>query len=88
MSNISNIGSSEEGKNRMKDPYIGFGNDQLESAPLIGKTAKCKVCGADVLIEESCPPGLQFISHCGKSWLVGINGKDIQNTKPACSGKV
>ncbi len=24
---------------------------------------------------------LNFINHCGKSWLVGINGKDITSAK-------
>lgn len=24
---------------------------------------------------------LQFISHCGKSWIVGINGKNISDCK-------
>lgn len=73
---------------KTETPYIGFGNDQLNFAPKLRKTAKCPKCGVKVKIEESTPPGLQFISHCGEMWLVGINGKDIQNIKPACSGKI
>jgi hypothetical protein len=71
-----------------KTPYVRFGNEQLASAPNLGKTAKCPKCGAEVQIENSEPPILQFITHCGKSWLVGVKGKDIRNVKPACSGKL
>jgi hypothetical protein len=31
---------------------------------------------------------LQYISHCGKSWLVGICGKSIVNEPSACSGEL
>lgn len=77
-----------KGENMSGTPYIGFGNEQLDVAPSIGKTAKCKVCGADVPIQESSSLGLESISHCGKTWLVGFKGKSIENIKPKCSGKI
>lgn len=31
---------------------------------------------------------LEYITHCGKSWMVGLNGKNITNEPAACSGKL
>ena len=31
---------------------------------------------------------LQFITHCGKTWMVGINGKSTVNEPSACSGNL
>lgn len=74
----------------MEIPYIGFDNRQLENAQNIeeGDFATCPKCGVLVKIKNSDPPIMQFISHCEKDWLVGINGKYVQNIKPACSGNL
>ena len=72
----------------MSTPYIGFTSHQTEKAPDLGPTGVCPNCGKECEIKESDPPLLQFISCCGKEYLVGIEGKDIQGTKPFCSGEV
>lgn len=71
-------------------PYIGFDNEQLEKAEKIqeGDFAACPKCKMLVKIRNSEPPTTQFVSHCGNNWLVGINGKYVQNIKPAYSGEI
>lgn len=78
------------GGNMEDIPYIGFDNRQLENAIKIeeGDFATCPRCKTLVKVKNSDPPALQFISHCEKDWLVGINGKYVQNIRPACSGKI
>ena len=31
---------------------------------------------------------LQYISHCGKTWMVGLNGKATDKQPSACSGSL
>ena len=71
-------------------PYIGFLNESLKDAEEIkaGGKAPCPKCGELVLVEESNPPMLQFITHCGGSWLVGVDGKYVGNRHPDVSGKI
>jgi hypothetical protein len=71
-------------------PYIGFSNESLKDAEEIkaGDKAPCPKCGELVLVEESNPPMLQCITHCGNSWLVGVDGKYVGNRHPDVSGKI
>jgi len=67
--------------------FVAFSNEELESAPPVQETSPCPECGKPVKVEMSVPvpPSegtegmLQFIKCCGKSFLVGIDGKDITN---------
>ena len=64
--------------NGSEAPFISFGNDELNRAPLIGKTSPCLQCGNDCAVEDSVPPSaLKFISCCGSSYLVAVDGKDV-----------
>jgi len=72
----------------MSTPYIGFTNETLDKLPKLGPTAACPNCGKECEIKESKPPMLQFISCCGKNYLVGIRGTDISVKKPDVSGEV
>lgn len=73
-------------------PYIGFSNEQLDAAPEVGNTYPCLECGIEIGVESvTSKEGLmtmQFITHCGTTWLVGIEGKEIFWTKPDRSGRV
>jgi len=71
-------------------PYIGFSNDTLKDAEEVkaGNKVSCPKCGELVLVKESDPPMLQCITHCSKSWLVGIKGKCIMNKRPDASGNI
>jgi hypothetical protein len=71
-------------------PYIGFSNETLKDAEKIqeGDSAPCPKCGELVLVRNSDPPTLQFIEHCGSSWLAGVDGKYVGNKPSDCSGKV
>lgn len=74
---------------KVETPYIGFSNETLKDVEKIkdGDNAPCPKCGELVLVENSDPPTLQFITHCGSSWLAGVDGKYIGNIRPDCSGK-
>ena len=64
---------------------IAIGNDEIESLPSVGKTAKCPKCGKMHEIkhgEEVLKDGTKVLSdmlgfvNCGKkSYLVSIEGK-------------
>lgn len=71
-------------------PYIGFGNDELEDAPKVkaGDKAPCPHCGELTEVRDGNPPTLQFITHCGSSWLAGIQNKYVGNKKPSSFGKL
>ena len=62
---------------------IAISSEELENADLIGKYAECPICKMDVLVEDTKEknPGasnvLYYISHCSKTFLVGLNGKVI-----------
>ena len=74
-----------------KIPYIGFGNEELKDAESVktGDKVPCSKCGKLTEVKDGLPPGtLQFINHCGSSWLVGINGKYIGNKKPTVRGEL
>jgi len=72
-----------------KTPYIGVGNEQIETAPELPNKVPCFKCGKPCQIGYSKPGGtLQFISCCGKTWLVGINNKLVEHIKPKISGEL
>lgn len=51
-------------------PYVAIGAG--ERAPWADLDLNCPVCGEGPLeLQESNPPGLTFIKHCGKTWLRG-----------------
>lgn len=51
-------------------PYVAIGTG--ERAPWEGLSLNCPDCGEGPLpLEDSDPPLLSFISHCGKSWVRG-----------------
>lgn len=50
-------------------PYVVV--DDAENPPW-GNDRTCPVCGEkDLPLEDSDPPMLTFIKHCGKSWVRG-----------------
>lgn len=50
--------------------YVAVGHG--EDPPWIDLPNTCPVCGQENLpLQQSNPPMLQFISHCGKSWMRG-----------------
>lgn len=68
---------------------LAIGNDELESAPkLDNKLIKCHMCGRNHKVtyaDKIMPDGtkipsqlLAFFRCRGKSYLAGINGKDIR----------
>ena len=74
----------------MSTPYIYFSNEVLENVPLIkaGDKAPYPKCGELTIVKDSNPPTLQFISHCGGDYIVGIESKFVGNKMPTYSGKV
>lgn len=51
-------------------PFMVIGNG--DRPPWINESLDCPECGEkDLPLKDSTPPGLQFISHCGKSWMRG-----------------
>lgn len=51
-------------------PFVMIGAG--ERAPWADEPLTCPECGQENLpLKDSDPPGLQFISHCGKSWARG-----------------
>lgn len=65
-----------------KVPFVSFGNDQLKKAPFLCETAPCPRCRESVpfkttTTEDGQKGSLQFIDHCGGTWLVGIDGKYV-----------
>jgi len=50
-------------------PFVAIGHG--EKAPWSDLPNTCPVCGAECELQDSDPPGLQYISHCGKTWLRG-----------------
>ncbi len=55
------------------EPFVVVGNGE---APPWGDDRTCPICGEpDLPLEDSVPPMLHFISHCGKSWLRGRIGR-------------
>jgi len=71
-------------------PYIRFSNETLKDAEevKVGNKVPCPKCGEFVLVNDSDPPMLQFVDHCGSSWLVGIDGKYVGNKRPDVSGNI
>lgn len=85
------MNSRKEELKKSSVPYIGFGNEELKDAETVkvGDLRPCPKCGALTEVKDGSPPGvLQFISHCGSSWLAGINNKYVGNKKPSVSGKL
>jgi len=72
-----------------KTPYIGFGNEQLENAPELPEKVPCNKCGKLCQVKSSKPSKtIQYIHHCGNTWLVGLKGKMVDHIKPKVSGAV
>jgi len=71
----------------MKTPYFAMGNDELAKMPVLKDEVLCARCGKmhkvqygkKVLKDGSKIPDktLAFVECRGKSFLVGIKGKDI-----------
>lgn len=71
----------------MGTPYMAFGNDEIDSAPPLLDPVLCHICNKPHDIQPATPAdgndstmSLQFIicESNGKTYLVGINGKDIR----------
>lgn len=62
---------------------FAIGNDELEGCKDLksGSRLKCNVCGKICVVKDSTPKGIMFIvcKKCGKSYLVGIDGKNIHD---------
>lgn len=57
-------------------PMVAFGNAEIEAAPMLGATHKCRRCGGMHPVEDVDP--LQFIK-CGEtSMIVGIKGRAVR----------
>ncbi len=57
-------------------PMVAFSNAEIEAAPMLGATHKCRRCGGMHAVEDVDP--LQFIK-CGEtSMLVGIEWRAIR----------
>ena len=75
-------------KSQEEIPFVAFGNDELDAAPTLGDTIICDMCGKEHKIEygkkvnedgTKSPSKLLAYFKCGdKSYLAGINGKDIR----------
>lgn len=67
-------------------PYMTFGNDEIDSAPPLLDPVLCHICNGAHPIQPQSSVGeastmvLQFMicEKTGKTYLVGINGKDIR----------
>ena len=69
---------------------IAVGNEELNAAPELGETIRCLICGEIHEVEYGSlvqPDGtkaptkmLAFFSCGGKSYLCGIDGKDIRRS--------
>ena len=69
-------------------PHVGFGNDEIDAAPALGDTIRCKLCGGEHPVEfgervledgKRVPSKLLAFFKCGgKDYLCGINGKDVR----------
>lgn len=69
-------------------PFVSFGNDEIDEAPLLGETIICRLCGEEhpvkygkrVLKDGTKIPDktLAFFKCEGKTYLCGINGRDIR----------
>ncbi len=67
---------------------FAIGNDELENAPELGKSITCHICGkkhktmyADEVMKNGTKNAsrlLAFFKCRGKSYLAGINGKDVR----------
>lgn len=70
-----------------KIPFISFGNDELERMPDLGEEVICPHCGkmhkveyAKKILDDGTQvedKTLAFVRCGDKSYLVGVNGKDI-----------
>jgi hypothetical protein len=50
-------------------PFVVVGNGEQ---PPWGDDRSCPICGVeDLPLQDSIPPRLTFISHCGHSWVRG-----------------
>jgi len=78
----------------MSTPYIGFGNDQLEGAPLVkdGDLIFCPHCFSEHAVARSWSSdgSISLDTYCcgETAYLCGMNGKLIMGVKPACSGSI
>jgi len=63
-------------------PFFAIGNDELEALPnLTGEPKACKNCGRLLPVKNIDKEKiLQIIEcdDCGKSYVVGIHGKDLK----------
>lgn len=53
----------------MGDDFVSIGKG--EKAPWADLDLTCPACGAECELQQSDPPGLTYITHCGKSYLRG-----------------
>jgi DNA-directed RNA polymerase subunit RPC12/RpoP len=70
-------------------PYFAISNAEIDEKPILGNTIKCKVCGehhnveyGDIIEKDGSktPSKMLAFIKCptnDKSYLVGINGKEI-----------
>ena len=55
-------------------PFVAVANG--ERAPWADEPLTCPECGEPCELKDSNPPGLTFISCCGKQWLRGTPNLD------------
>lgn len=86
---MKGIDKNERGGRKMKDiPYVAFGNDEIDNSPILGETITCRICGKEHSVEygdrinddgSTTPTKSLAFFKCGdKSYLCGVNGKDIR----------
>ena len=62
-------------------PYVAFGNDELEACDKIaaGNKVTCDKCGKKHVVTEAGDGLLQFVKCRGKSFLVGVSGRNVMH---------
>ena len=71
----------------METPFFAIGNEEIQDAPVLGSKILCSMCGKTHYITygkqkingEWVESRLLAFYKCrGKSYLAGLNGKDIR----------
>lgn len=66
-----------------KEMFV-IGNEELKKLKKLGKTVKCPWCKKKLPVQNSESGDLQFVVHGGKTWLVGIQGKNLVTLIRSC----
>lgn len=73
----------------MNTPYVGFSNDTLDKCEPIkaGDVIACD-CGEQHELKDSDPPMLLFYKCGDKTFLAGVQGKNVMRRKADVSGEL